>query len=72
MEQVQQHLLKRIKHARNRVNAIREYQERTPFSIHKSPEDVSEPSHNYFGGWDLGYWEGKVAAYEDLMDNLNG
>lgn len=26
----------------------------------------------YHAGWNVGYWNGKVSAYEDLLDELKG
>lgn len=33
--------------------------------------NVSEMSLTYHGGWSIGYWEAKVSAYEDLLDDLD-
>lgn len=29
-----------------------------------------ESSHTFYGGWNLGYWEGRVTAFEELLDML--
>src|SRR5690625_634962 len=47
----------RISHASKRVQQFRE-------SRGESPAET----HTYYGGWDLGYWEGKLSAYEDMLD----
>ncbi len=30
-----------------------------------------EDSHTFHGGWNLGYWEGRVSAIEELLDLLD-
>ena len=32
--------------------------------------DGKEEQHTVHGGWNLGYWEGRVAALEDVLDIL--
>jgi hypothetical protein len=27
-----------------------------------------EEQHTFHGGWNLGYWEGRVSALEDILD----
>ena len=56
---IEEFLQGRIKHARIKVNSIREYQ-----------GDEPNERYNYFGGWDLGYWEGKLFVYEDILDEI--
>ena len=29
-----------------------------------------EDKHTFHGGWNLGYWEGRVAAFEECLDLL--
>lgn len=29
-----------------------------------------EEQHTFHGGWNLGYWEGRVSAIEDVLDIL--
>lgn len=29
-----------------------------------------EEQHTFYGGWNLGYWEGRVSALEDILDML--
>lgn len=29
-----------------------------------------EDRHTFHGGWNLGYWEGRVAAFEECLDLL--
>ena len=30
-----------------------------------------EEQHTFHGGWNLGYWEGRVSALEDVMELLD-
>ncbi|KEK22507.1 hypothetical protein BAGA_19095 [Bacillus gaemokensis] len=52
-------LSKRIRHARNRAIAIKE-----------THGDNPNETHNYFGGHTLGYWEGKLSAYQSILDEI--
>ncbi len=43
--------------------------------LERQIKELSDKHHNkekeltYYGGWDLGYLEGKLAALESLLDN---
>lgn len=52
-------LLKRISHAEKRVLSIKE-----------SHGDNPTETHNYYGGHSLGYWEGKLSAYQNILDEI--
>jgi hypothetical protein len=57
MNNLKNFLAKRITFASKRVDAIRE-----------SHGDYPTETHNYSGGHSLGYWEGKLSAYENVLD----
>ncbi|HDR6286497.1 TPA: hypothetical protein QCU33_002485 [Bacillus cereus] len=50
-----------IKHAKKRINSLKE-----------SHGDNPGKTHTYHGGWDLGYWEGRLSALEDIHDEIEG
>lgn len=52
-------LVRRIAHVSRRVVSIKE-------SHGESPNET----HNYFGGHSLGYWEGKLSAYQNILDEI--
>lgn len=31
---------------------------------------VKDESYTSYAGWDLGYWEGRLVAYENLLDMM--
>ena len=33
--------------------------------------DKPSITHTYHGGWSLGYWEGRLSALEDMLDDLD-
>lgn len=33
--------------------------------------DNPTENYNYYGGYSLGYWEGKLSTYEDLLDSID-
>jgi hypothetical protein len=39
-------------------------------SVKKSLGDNPVKTHNYYGGQNLGYWEGRMTAYENVLDFL--
>lgn len=51
---------RRLEHARKRVNQYKQAHGENPGQ-----------THTYHGGWDLGYWEGKLSTYEDMLDEIN-
>jgi transcriptional regulator with XRE-family HTH domain len=52
---------KRIKRAKEKVKVLKE-----------SHGDNPGQTHTYHGGWDLGYWEGRLATLEDIQDEIEG
>lgn len=54
------YLSKRIAHAEKRIEVFK-----------KSHGDNPGETHTYFGGWDLGCWEGKLSAYQNALDEIN-
>ena len=50
-----------IKHAKTRIEALK-----------KSHGDNPGKTHTYHGGWDLGYWEGRLSVLEDMRDEIEG
>jgi hypothetical protein len=61
MYELKEFILRRIRHAEKRISQIKE-----------SYGDNPSQTHNYHGGWDLGYWEGLLAAYENVIDEIDG
>ncbi|MGX1266767.1 uncharacterized protein (DUF342 family) [Rossellomorea marisflavi] len=53
---------RRLKHAQNRLARTNKRQS----VIKENNGKLTE-----HGGWDRGYWEGKIASLEDSMDDLN-
>ena len=47
----------RMRHCANRISQYGENFDMTKDSVHK--------------GWSKGYWEGRLSAFEDILDNLN-
>ena len=54
-----EYLLKRISRADKRISLIKE-----------SHGDKPNETHNYFGGQNLGYWQGILFAYENILDEI--
>lgn len=52
---------RKIKRAQKRVDEMKKAHGNNPGS-----------THTYFGGWDLGYWEGRLSALQDILDELEG
>ncbi|MCY9593990.1 hypothetical protein [Paenibacillus chitinolyticus] len=61
MQDIRDFLAKRITYAKRRA-----------FTYKNEHGENPEQTHNYFGGYSLGYWEGKVAAYQYILDELEG
>ena len=59
--QLIKYLKDRLKHAEQRAKEIK-----------LRHGDNPGKTHTYHGGWDLGYWEGKVSTYQNLLDKLEG
>jgi hypothetical protein len=59
-ENLKQYLLKRISHANNRFNITKE--------LHG---DNPNEKYTYFGGQTLGYWQGMVTAYQNVLDEVS-
>lgn len=59
MVELREHLIRKMSHADKRVKSIK-----------RSHGDKAGSTHTYHGGWSLGYWEGKLSTYEDLLDLL--
>lgn len=57
MEELKRYLESRKKHAADWVRRIEEKQGPNPGL-----------THTYYGGWDLGYWKGKLSAAENSLD----
>ncbi|BAR81996.1 uncharacterized protein KNN_01148 [Bacillus thuringiensis serovar tolworthi] len=50
-----------IKHAKKRIDVLKE-----------AHGDNPGKTHTYHGGWDLGYWEGRLSVLEDMHDEIEG
>lgn len=55
----------------------RKYLERKIARIGKSIEGLQSKHEDYLGqkyaaGWNLGYWEGKLAVYIEVLEALDG
>lgn len=37
---------------------------------YSSQYEGKETQHTFHGGWNLGYWEGRVSALEEILDML--
>ena len=37
---------------------------------YSSQYEGKEEQHTFHGGWNLGYWEGRVSALEEILDML--
>jgi hypothetical protein len=37
---------------------------------YSSQYEGKEKQHTFHGGWNLGYWEGRVSALEEILDML--
>jgi hypothetical protein len=59
MTELKEFLLRRISHAEKRVNELKAKHGSNP-----------NETHTYYGGWDLGYWQGMLAAYHNVLDEL--
>lgn len=59
MDEIKQVLTQRIIHSRKRISKYKKLHGENP-----------SQTHTYHGGWDLGYWEGKLSALEDLFDEI--
>jgi len=59
MLELKDYLLKRISYVNKRIN-----------TIEKLHGDRPNETHNYFGGWELGYLKGKLSAYENILDEI--
>jgi hypothetical protein len=59
LNKVKENLLKKITHAKKRVKSYKE-----------SHGEKPSETHTYHGGWDLGYWEGKLSAYQAILDEI--
>jgi hypothetical protein len=61
MDELREFVLRRIKHAEKRVTLLKE-------------REGEKPSENltYWGGQSLGYWQGKLSAYETILDEIDG
>lgn len=53
---------RRIKHAKSKLKDIKGRHER----FKSNGSVITE-----HGGWDRGYWEGRLSALEDVLDDLN-
>jgi hypothetical protein len=61
MNELREFVLRRIQHATKRIDQITKQQ----------GENASQ-THTYHGGQTLGYWQGKLSAYELIMDEIDG
>lgn len=61
IEQLKKFIEGRISHSTKRVDKIKE--------LHRSTPNIT---HNYYEGQTLGYWQGKLSAYEILLDEIEG
>lgn len=58
---MEKYLKRRLQHAEKRVSEIQERQ---------GPDPIVQV--NYYGGKELGYWEGLATAYENALDEVKG
>lgn len=61
MRELKKYLIRRKERAQKKVDSIKEIHGDNPAS-----------KFNYFGGQNLGYWEGRASAFEDILDELEG
>ncbi|WP_259345495.1 hypothetical protein [Priestia aryabhattai] len=59
MKDIKKYLEGRISHAKKRASLLKESHGKTP-----------NETHNYFGGQSLGYWEGRLSAYSNVLDEI--
>jgi hypothetical protein len=59
VEELKKFLARRMNHAEMRINLIHEKHGKNP-----------SKTHTYWGGQTLGYWQGKLSAYELVLDEL--
>lgn len=59
MEDMKKFLLKRIAYVEARIDAIK-----------KARGNKPDMELTYHAGWGLGYWEGKLSAYTNILDKL--
>jgi hypothetical protein len=60
VEDLKKFLERRTIHAEKRINLIHERHGKNP-----------SETHTYWGGQTLGYWQGKLSAYELVLDELD-
>ena len=60
MNELITYINRRIKHAENELKLIKE-----------SQGDNPSDHYTYYGGQALGYWQGKLASYEDILYQIN-
>ncbi|MFV1457705.1 hypothetical protein [Bacillus mycoides] len=59
MEELKKITKRKLKHAEKRAKEFKE-----------AHGDNPGKTHTYHGGWDLGYWEGRAALAQDILDEL--
>ena len=60
MEYARRYLQGRIKRTEKQVESIKD-----------KHGDNPGKTHTYYGGWDLGYYEGMLTAYHNILDKLD-
>lgn len=53
---------------KKRIDHVQEHIQNLKYSNSKR----SSESKTFHGGWSLGYWEGKLSIYEDLLKEIEG
>ena len=59
MEELKTYIVNRISRLSKRVDELKLEQGDNP-----------SETHTYHGGWELGYWKGRLSAFEDIMDTI--
>lgn len=60
MKYNEKYLKRRIERIKKRIDAYNEL---------NGNRDTQ--SMTFHGGWSVGYWEGRLSAYEDMLDDLD-
>lgn len=53
----------------NKVEKVLQRNERKA-QRYSSQYEGKEEQHTFHGGWNLGYWQGRVSALEEILDML--
>lgn len=61
VSKVKKSIERKIKRAEKQIEFLKE-----------SHGDNPNQTHTYWGGWSLGYWEGRLTTLEDILDSFEG